>query len=120
MYKIFKQGTRLGTIHVILSFSKYCDVYILRQIHCIVPTTECNINVILQQIIAAISVAVEALHAHFGSLINKDSQCPAYTTIDCFKIFNHDTWPENKDILLDYGSEQVDVLLNHFQEVLQR
>ncbi len=71
-----------------------------------------------QQIIAVISV--EALHARFGSLINKDSQCPAYTTIDRFKIFNHDTWPENKDILLDYGSEQVDVLLNHFQEVLQR
>ncbi len=62
-----------------------------------------------QQIIAVISVAVEALHARFGSLINKDSQCPAYTTIDCFKFFNHDTWPENEDILLDYGSEQVDV-----------
>ncbi len=39
-----------------------------------------------QQIIAVISVAVEALHARFGSLINKDSQCPAYTTIDRFKI----------------------------------
>lgn len=34
-------------------------------------------------------------------------------------MFNHDTWPENEDTL-DYGSEQVDVFLNHFQDLLQR
>ncbi|XP_049923984.1 zinc finger protein 862-like [Epinephelus moara] len=37
-----------------------------------------------------------------------------------FKIFSHDSWPEQRDQLIDYGGEELDFLLDHFSIVLTR
>ncbi|XP_076121139.1 zinc finger protein 862 isoform X2 [Alosa pseudoharengus] len=65
---------------------------------------------------AVIAITVEALNTRFGSLINAETQ--DYSVVNCFTIFNHDTWPENSDELLNYGSDKVETLVEHFSDVL--
>ncbi|XP_041954873.1 zinc finger protein 862-like isoform X1 [Alosa sapidissima] len=65
---------------------------------------------------AVIAITVEALNTRFGSLINAETQ--DYSVVNCFTIFNHDTWPENSDELLNYGSDKVEALVEHFSDVL--
>ncbi|KAJ8386336.1 hypothetical protein AAFF_G00174330 [Aldrovandia affinis] len=41
--------------------------------------------------------------------------------VRCFNIiFNHDSWPEDKEQLLDHGAEELAFLLEHFSTILRR
>ncbi|XP_071953114.1 zinc finger protein 862-like [Antedon mediterranea] len=37
-----------------------------------------------------------------------------------FNIFNHDSWPKNQRELLEYGRGEVEYLLHHFEDILER
>lgn len=45
---------------------------------------------------------------------------PTAKAVRCFSVFNHDSWPDDKLELLDYGVEEVKFLLEHFSIVLDR
>ncbi|MGH0176674.1 UNVERIFIED_CONTAM: hypothetical protein FKN15_073647 [Acipenser sinensis] len=65
------------------------------------------------------AIAVDELRSRFGSLLDQGNPAEqASSAVDCFKVFNHYTWPETYDQLMDYGVEQVDTLLKHFSEEL--
>lgn len=34
--------------------------------------------------------------------------------VRCFNIFNHDSWPENQEDLVDHGADDLMFLLDHF------
>lgn len=71
-----------------------------------------------KNITTAITTTVEALNYRFGNLINDSFE--DYSAVNCFKIFHHDTWPENSTELVDYGNDQLEVLMEHFSHVLIR
>lgn len=67
----------------------------------------------------AVDIAVGELKSRFRSLLT-ESEDQASNAVKCFRVFNHDAWPESQIQLLDYGIEQVDVLLKHFGDVLKK
>ncbi|XP_034562833.1 uncharacterized protein LOC117829315 [Notolabrus celidotus] len=40
--------------------------------------------------------------------------------VKCFNIFNHDSWPEDQEDLVDHGADDLAFLLDHFSPVLTR
>ncbi|KAL7871907.1 hypothetical protein SRHO_G00068900 [Serrasalmus rhombeus] len=40
--------------------------------------------------------------------------------VKCFNIFDHDSWPENQEDLVDHGADDLAFLLDHFSTVLRR
>ena len=56
----------------------------------------------------------------FYSLIDEESTSATAKAVKSFKIFSHDSWPEQQDQLTDYGAEELDFLLDHFSPVLTR
>lgn len=40
--------------------------------------------------------------------------------VKCFNIFNHKSWPENQEDLMDHGADDLMFLLDHFSTVLRR
>ncbi|KAK0142300.1 hypothetical protein N1851_020034 [Merluccius polli] len=40
--------------------------------------------------------------------------------VRCFNIFNHDSWPEDQDELVDHGADDLTFLLDHFSHILTR
>lgn len=55
------------------------------------------------------------------SLIEENAKdIPTAKAVRCFNIFNHDSWPEDKMELLDYGVVELNFLLQHFSTVLDR
>ncbi|KAL7381991.1 hypothetical protein ABVT39_014679 [Epinephelus coioides] len=59
------------------------------------------------------------LKLHYIVLLYEDLT-PTAKAVRSFKIFSHDSWPEQRDQLIDYGGEELDFLLDHFSTVLTR
>ncbi|CAL8266915.1 unnamed protein product [Boreogadus saida] len=38
----------------------------------------------------------------------------------CFNIFNHDSWPESQEKLVDHGADDLEFLLKHFSPIITR
>ena len=72
-----------------------------------------------KHITAAVDLAVEALKSRFISLLS-DTKDGAPSAVQCFRVFNHDAWPETNSQLLDYGIEEITILLNHFDVTLKK
>lgn len=49
-----------------------------------------------------------------------DSEPGTAKAVKCFNIFNHDSWPENQEDLVDHGADDLGFLLDHFSTVLRR
>lgn len=54
---------------------------------------------------AAINIGVSELKARFGGLLNDEFEVK--TSVEAFRIFNHDTWPDDQGSLLTFGDECV-------------
>ncbi|XP_049432728.1 uncharacterized protein LOC125889084 [Epinephelus fuscoguttatus] len=68
----------------------------------------------------AVDIAVgELLFSCFSCLLS-GSEDQASNAVSCFRVFNHDAWPENQIQLLNYSIEEVDVLLKHFGDILKK
>ncbi|KAL7407867.1 hypothetical protein ABVT39_014850 [Epinephelus coioides] len=78
--------------------------------------TELGVNV---SNITAVDIAVGELKSRFSCLLS-GSEDQASNAVKCFRVFNHNAWPENQIQLLDYGIEEVDVLLKHFGDILKK
>ncbi|KAF4097028.1 hypothetical protein G5714_022997 [Onychostoma macrolepis] len=48
------------------------------------------------------------------------SESDTTKAVKCFNIFNHDSWPENQEDLVDHGADDLAFLLDHFSTVLRR
>nr|XP_033476284.1 zinc finger protein 862-like [Epinephelus lanceolatus] len=64
---------------------------------------------------AAVNISVDAIKARFGGLVKDDA---IHTTLDCFRVLNPDTWPEEPANLLTFGDDSVEELLGHFEKPL--
>ena len=64
---------------------------------------------------AAVNISVDAIKARFGVLVKDDD---IHTTLDCFRVLNPDTWPDDPALLLTFGDDSVAELLGHFKEPL--
>ena len=64
---------------------------------------------------AAVNISVDAIKARFGGLVKDEG---IQTTLDCFRVFNPDTWPEDAAKLLDFGDDSVADLVRHFEKPL--
>ncbi|XP_008281423.1 uncharacterized protein LOC103358295 [Stegastes partitus] len=60
------------------------------------------------------------LSFYFYFLIDEGSSSATTKAVRSFKIFNHDSWPEQRHLLTDYGAEELDFLLDHFSPILTR
>ncbi|XP_072564888.1 uncharacterized protein [Paramormyrops kingsleyae] len=70
---------------------------------------------------ATIKSTVKHLKARFSSLLGESaSESDTTKAVKCFKIFNHDSWPENQEDLVDHGADDLAFLLDHFSTVLRR
>ncbi|KAL4008878.1 hypothetical protein ACER0C_002730 [Sarotherodon galilaeus] len=70
---------------------------------------------------ATIKCTVKNLKARFSSVLEESASESATTkAVKCFNIFNHDSWPENKEDLVDHGADDLAFLLDHFSTVLRR
>ncbi|XP_059930487.1 zinc finger protein 862-like [Gadus macrocephalus] len=67
---------------------------------------------------AAINIGVTELKARFGGLLNDEAEVK--TQVQAFKVFNHDTWPDDLGSLLTFGDGDVADLVRHFREPLER
>lgn len=67
---------------------------------------------------AAITIGVTELKARFGGLLNDDAEVK--TPVQAFRVFNHDTWPDDQGSLLTFGDGDVADLVRHFREPLER
>lgn len=67
---------------------------------------------------AAITLGVTELKARFGGLLKDDAEVK--TPVQAFKVFNHDTWPDDQGSLLTFGDGDVADLVRHFREPLER
>ncbi|XP_030213621.1 uncharacterized protein LOC115545037 [Gadus morhua] len=64
---------------------------------------------------------VKHLKARFSSLLGESaSGSDTAKAVKCFNIFNHDSWPENQENLVDHGADDLAFLLDHFSTVLRR
>lgn len=48
------------------------------------------------------------------------SESDTTKAVKCFNIFNHDSWPENQEDLVDHSADDHAFLLDHFSTVLRR
>ena len=55
-----------------------------------------------KHVIAAVDIAVGELKSRFSCLLS-GSDDPASNAVKCFRVFNHDVWPESETQLLDCG-----------------
>lgn len=78
-----------------------------------------NLALNSKHVITAVDIAVGELKSRFSCLLS-GSEDQASNAVSCFRVFNHDAWPENQIQLLDYGIEEVDVLLKHFGDILKK
>ncbi|KAK0148163.1 Zinc finger protein 862 [Merluccius polli] len=69
---------------------------------------------------ATIKSTVKHLNARFNSLLGNASESDTTKAVKCFNIFNHDSWPENQQDLVDHGADDLGFLLDHFSTVLRR
>ncbi|XP_059896385.1 zinc finger protein 862-like [Gadus macrocephalus] len=70
---------------------------------------------------ATIISTVKHLKARFSSLLGESASGSDTTkAVKCFNIFNHDSWPENQEDLVDHGADDLAFLLDHFSTVLRR
>ncbi|XP_060760948.1 zinc finger protein 862-like [Neoarius graeffei] len=67
---------------------------------------------------SAINICVSELKDRFGGLL--DDGADVRTPVQAFKVFNHDTWPDDHASLLTFGDEDVAELVAHFREPLSR
>lgn len=67
---------------------------------------------------AAINIGVTELKARFGGLLNDEAEVK--TPVQPFRVFNHDTWPDDHGSLLTFGDDCVADLMRHFREPLWR
>ncbi|CAL8349584.1 unnamed protein product [Boreogadus saida] len=75
----------------------------------------------LQQAVrATIDCTVLNLKQRFSSLLHEESTSATAKAVKSFKIFSHDSWPEQRDQMTDYGAEELDFLLDNFSSVLTR
>ncbi|KAJ8349850.1 hypothetical protein SKAU_G00249800 [Synaphobranchus kaupii] len=69
-------------------------------------------------IVLTCEFTVKHLKTRFGSLLEENTkETPIAKAVRCFTVFNHDSWPDDKQELLNHG-EEVDFLLEHFSTVL--
>lgn len=54
---------------------------------------------------AAINISVTELKARFGGLLNDGAEVK--TPVQAFRVFNHDTWPDDLGSLLTFGDDDV-------------
>lgn len=67
---------------------------------------------------AAINISVTELKARFGGLLNDEAEVK--TPVQAFRVFNHDTWPDDQGSLLTFGDDGVADFMRHFREPLER
>ncbi|XP_060783092.1 uncharacterized protein LOC132890289 isoform X2 [Neoarius graeffei] len=67
---------------------------------------------------STINICVSELKDRFGGLL--DDGADVRTPVQAFKVFNHDTWPDDHASLLTFGDEDVAELVAHFREPLSR
>ncbi|KAL7375143.1 hypothetical protein ABVT39_012693 [Epinephelus coioides] len=70
----------------------------------------------------AVRTTVECSVQHLRQRFGNEDLTPSATAkaVRSFKIFSHDSWPEQRDQLIDYCGEELDFLLDHFSTVLTR
>ncbi|XP_056267915.1 zinc finger protein 862-like isoform X2 [Pseudoliparis swirei] len=69
---------------------------------------------------ATVECTVLHLKQRFSSLLDEGSSLATTRAVRSFKILNHDSWPEQRHLLTDYGAEELDFLLDHFSPILTR
>ena len=55
---------------------------------------------------AVVDSVVEEMSSRFSCILSQSGE----EVVNCFKIFNHDAWPDSQGDLLDYGRAEVQSL----------
>ncbi|MED6261723.1 hypothetical protein ATANTOWER_009052 [Ataeniobius toweri] len=74
-----------------------------------------NDNVFRNPHVAAVDIAVQEMRSRFMCFLSQSGDGVVYG----FRIFNHDAWPERQDALLDNGRAEIQVLIQHFGNLLR-
>ncbi|KAK7877196.1 hypothetical protein WMY93_032098 [Mugilogobius chulae] len=79
-----------------------------------------NTPKLYQAINATVSSTVQHLKERFSSLLVEEPTTATTKAVRAFRVFTHDSWPEQRSQLIEYGAEELDFLLDHFSAVLAR
>ena len=71
-----------------------------------------------QAIVKTVDITVRELTARFQNLLGSNKDENAHDAVSSFRIFHHDTWPNCKRAILEFGIQEIEVLCNWFKTPL--
>ena len=78
-----------------------------------------NLTVNSKHVTQAVNITVGEFKSRLSCLLSGSGD-QASNTVKCFRVFNHDAWPESQTHLLDYSIEVVYILLKPFGDILKK
>ena len=75
-------------------------------------------NTVSQAIVKTVDITVRELTARFQNLLGSNKDENAHDAVSSFRIFHHDTWPNCKRAILEFGIQEIEVLCNWFKTPL--